>query len=318
MRLGFADAGSAAPARTSRAAYDLLAEGFGPGINGPLVVVVRGDEAAAQTVRAELDRTPGVAAAVPASSSAGVATIIVVPDAKPQDEQTYELVRRLRAEVLPPVARDTGSTILVGGTVAAAQDFSAAVADRLPLFVGVVVGLSMLLLMVVFRSVLIPLKAAALNLLSVGAAMGVITVVFQRGLFGFAPGPIEAFVPVLIFAIVFGLSMDYEVFLLARMHEQWRRSGDAAAAIRHGLVTTGSVVTAAAAIMVVVFGAFVFSGDRMLATFGLGLAVAVLLDATVIRCLILPATMALFGHRAWWLPRWLDRLVPRVATEGTR
>jgi RND superfamily putative drug exporter len=311
MRLGFADAGNGSPSRTSRQAYDLLAEGFGPGFNGPLVVVVSGGNASAtETVRATLAGVSGVAAAVP--TPAGV---IVFPDAKPQDERTAELVQRLRGEVLPTVARETGSTILVGGSVAAAEDFAAAVSERLPLFVGVVVGLSMLLLMTVFRSLLIPLKAAALNLLSVGAAMGVITLVFQRGLLGAVPGPIEAFVPVLIFAIVFGLSMDYEVFLLARMHERWERDRDAGAAVRHGLATTGTVVTAAAAIMVLVFGAFVFSGDRMLATFGLGLAVAVLFDAVVIRCLVLPALMHLLGRRAWWLPAWLGRITPRVALE---
>jgi putative drug exporter of the RND superfamily len=315
MRLGFADAGSGSPARTSRQAYDLLAEGFGPGFNGPLIVVVEGDSAAAEQARQTLAATPGVAAAIPASGNGDVTTVVVVPTAKPQDEQTHDLVQRLRSDVLPPVARATGSTILVGGAVAAAEDFATAVSDRLPLFVGVVVGASMLVLMVVFRSLLIPLKAAVLNLLSVGAAMGVITLVFQHGAFGVPPGPIEAFVPVLIFAIVFGLSMDYEVFLLARMDEQWRRTRDPADAIRHGLATTGSVVTAAAAIMVVVFGAFVLSGDRMLASFGLGLAVAVLLDATVIRCLVLPALMNLLGRGAWWLPAWLGRITPRMALE---
>jgi RND superfamily putative drug exporter len=213
------------------------------------------------------------------------------------------------------VAQQTGATVLVGGSTAAAVDFADAVAARLPAFVAVVVGLSALLLMVVFRSLLIPLKAAALNLLSVGAALGVITLVFQHGLLGVEPGPIEAYVPVMIFAIAFGLSMDYEVFLLARMHEEWTRGRDAAGAVREGIATTGRVVTAAAAIMVVVFGAFLLDPSRMLQQFGLGLAAAVLLDALVIRCLILPAVMHLLGARAWWLPGRLARTLPRVALE---
>jgi putative drug exporter of the RND superfamily len=322
MRLGFADAGNDAPVKTSRQAYDLLAHGFGPGFSGPLVVVVSGGNGgagtAAATARATLAGTPGVAAVSPPLPSAdgAVTTLLAFGDAKPQDARTGELVTRLREQVLPPLAARTGATFLVGGPTAAVVDFADAVAGRLPLFVAVVVGLSMLLLLVVFRSVLIPLKAALLNLLSVAASMGVITLVFQHGTLGAQPGPIEAYVPVMIFAIVFGLSMDYEVFLLARMHEEWERSQDAHAAVREGLATTGRVVTAAAAIMIVVFGAFVLSPDRMLQQFGLGLAVAVLVDATVIRCLVLPAAMHLFGRRAWWLPAWLARRLPRLALEG--
>jgi len=224
-------------------------------------------------------------------------------------------VDRLRDDVLPGLAAETGGTYLVGGPTAATVDFADAVADRLPLFVAVVVGLSALLLLVVFRSLLIPVKAAVLNLLSVGASLGVITLVFQHGALGVQAGPIEAFVPILIFAIAFGLSMDYEVFLVARMHEEWERHQDAPAAIREGLATTGRIVTAAAAIMVMVFGSFLLDPSRMLQQFGLGLAVAVLLDAVVIRCLILPAAMQLLGTRAWWLPAWLGRRLPRVALE---
>lgn len=322
MRLGFADAGNDDPSTTSRQAYDLLAEGFGPGFNAPLVVVVDGPAAgpAADQAVGALAGTPGVAQAFPAGEPTGeVATVLAVPDAKPQAEQTTELVTQLREEVLPPVADQTGATFLVGGSTAAAVDFADAVADRLPLFVAVVVGLSALLLMVVFRSLLIPLKAAALNLLSVGASLGVITLVFQQGWLGgplgVEPGPIEAFVPVMIFAIIFGLSMDYEIFLLSRMHEDWERHGDARRAVREGLATTGRVVTAAAAIMIVVFGAFLLSPDRMLKQFGLGLAVAIFLDAVVIRCLILPAVMQLLGTGAWWLPGGLRRLLPRLALE---
>ncbi|GAA2621534.1 MMPL family transporter [Dactylosporangium fulvum] len=317
MRLGFADAGTDAPSATSRAAYDLLAEGFGAGFNGPLVVVVRGDTEAAATVQQALSTTTGVAATTPPlPSSAGLSTIIVFPDAGPQDARTAELVDRLRSQTLPPLAASSGATLLVGGSTAAVVDFADAVSGRLPIFIGLVVGLSALLLLVVFRSVLIPIKAALLNLLSVGAAMGAITLIFQDGRFGVQPGPIEAYVPVMIFAIAFGLSMDYEVFLLARMHEEWQRTRDAQLAIREGLATTGRIVTAAAAIMVLVFGSFLLDPGRMLQQFGLGLAVAVLLDALVIRCLIVPAVMRLLGTRAWWLPRWLDRSLPHVALEA--
>ncbi|RKN39691.1 MMPL family transporter [Micromonospora endolithica] len=328
MRLGIADPGNGDPAKTSRQAYDLLARGFGPGFNGPLVVVVDASDAAGADPRAAAERarpvlagTPGVAGvSTPFPTADGrTATMVVFPDAKPQDARTADLVRRLRADVLPPLRADSGAAFLVGGTTAATVDFSAAVAERLPLFVAVVVGLSSLLLVLVFRSLLIPVKAAVLNLLSVGAALGVVTLVFQQGfladVLGVQPGPIEAFVPVLIFAIAFGLSMDYEIFLLARMHEHWEQHHDAPAAIRHGVATTGRIVTAAAAIMVVVFGSFLFDPGRMLKQFGLGLAVAVLVDALVIRCLIVPAVMQLFGRWAWWLPAPLARRLPRVALE---
>ncbi|WP_262401602.1 MMPL family transporter [Actinomadura sp. CNU-125] len=258
-----------------------------------------------------------MASASPAfpSSDGKAHTVIAYPETAPQDEETAELVRTLRADVLPSLSDRTGAEYLVGGPTAAAQDFADSVADRMPLFIAVVVGLSALLLMVVFRSLLIPLKAAVLNLLSIAAALGAITLVFQDGRFGAQPGPIESFVPVMIFAIVFGLSMDYEVFLVSRMHEEWERARDSAHAVREGLAATGKVITAAAAIMIVVFGAFVLSPDRMLQQFGLGLAVAVLLDAVVIRCLIVPAIMRLLGDRAWWLPAPLARALPRVALE---
>jgi putative drug exporter of the RND superfamily len=321
MRLGLADAGNDPGSTTSRQAYDLLAAGFGPGFNGPLLVVAEGDSQAANALRRTLAGTPGVATATPPVpvKDDEVEIVIVAPDSKPQSAETRQLVTRLREEVLPPLERDTGATFLVGGSTAATVDFAAAVAGRLPLFVAVVIGLSALLLAAVFRSLLIPLKAALFNLLSVGASLGVITLVFQRGMLGgplgVEPGPIEAFVPVMIFAIAFGLSMDYEVFLLSRMHEEWEHTGDAPTAIREGLATTGRVVTAAAAIMVVVFGAFLLDPGRMLKQFGLGLAVAVLLDALVVRCLLVPAVMQLLGTRAWWLPAWIARRLPRVALE---
>ncbi|MGW5366255.1 MMPL family transporter [Actinopolymorpha pittospori] len=321
MHLGFADAGNDSDSSTSRQAYDLLGKGFGPGFNGPLLVLVEGDVQAARSAHDVLADTRGIAAVSPPMPSGqdDLATLLVFPDSKPQDTATVDLVDRLRADVLPDVAANTGATYLVGGATAAVVDFSDAVADRMALFVCVVVGLSALLLMAVFRSLLIPLKAAVLNLLSVGASLGVITLVFQNGvaggLLGVEPGPVEAFVPVMIFAIVFGLSMDYEVFLLSRMHEEWERTRDASRAISEGLATTARVVTAAAAIMVVVFAAFLLDPSRMLKQFGLGLAVAILLDALVIRCLILPAVMQVLGGRAWWLPNWLGRRLPRLAID---
>ncbi|AVT38878.1 MMPL family transporter [Plantactinospora sp. BB1] len=317
MRLGFADAGSDAPTSTSRQAYDLISTGFGPGQNGPLVVVVEGGQPAATEVGSALAGTVGVATVTPPfpAPDGQLHTLLLFPTSAPQDAATMDLVERLRTEVLPPVERNTGVQVSIGGGTAAAVDFADAVSDRLPLFVVVVVGLSALLLVLVFRSLLIPVKAALLNLLSVASALGVITYVFQYGNLGVQPGPVEAFVPVLIFAIVFGLSMDYEVFLVSRMHEHWERHRDASGAIREGLATTGRVVTAAAAIMIVVFSAFLFDPGRMLQQFGLGLAVAIFVDGFVIRCLILPAVMQLFGARAWWLPSWLGRWLPRVALE---
>ncbi|HEX6021330.1 MAG TPA: MMPL family transporter [Solirubrobacter sp.] len=311
MRLGFADAGSDDPSKTSRQAYDLLAKGFGPGFAGPFVVVAQGD-ADADALQRTLADTPGVAAATPPAVQDGVTTVVAFPDSSPQSEETGELLDRLRGEVLPSLAAETGGTYLVGGPTAAAADFTAKVNERMPLFLAVVVGLSALLLMAVFRSILIPIKAALLNVLTIAASLGVITLAFGGS------GPIEAFVPVMIFAIVFGLSMDYEVFLVSRMHEEWARTRDASRAITTGLATTGRVITAAGAIMIVVFGAFILSPERMLQQFGLGLAVAILLDAFVIRCLIVPAVMQVLGDRAWWLPHWLGRRLPRLALEGGR
>ncbi|MFA1537486.1 MMPL family transporter [Actinomadura monticuli] len=314
MRLGFADAGNDAPSSTGRQAYDLLAEGFGPGFNGPLIVVAKGD---AGPLRTALVQTEGIAAATPPfpSRDGAVSAVIAYPATAPQDEATTDLVHELRDDVLPSLSARTGVDYLVGGPTAATQDFSDAVSARMPLFVALVVGMSALLLMVVFRSVLIPVKAALLNLLSISAALGAITLVFQDGRFGAQSGPIEAFIPVMIFAIVFGLSMDYEVFLVSRIHEEWERTRDPSLAVREGLAATGRVITAAAAIMIVVFAAFVLSPDRMLQQFGLGLAVAVLLDAVVIRCLIVPAVMQLLGRHAWWLPAPLARRLPKVALE---
>ncbi|MET9388511.1 MMPL family transporter [Streptomyces sp. NPDC002928] len=317
MRLGFADSGNDPEETTSRHAYDLLAEGFGPGFNGPLIVLVKGDQEAGKAVQAQLATTDGVAEASPAlpSADAALSTVFVYPTTSPQDEGTVDLVHHLRDDVAPPLEHTTGVEVLVGGATAASQDVSETLADRLPLFVAVVVGVSSLLLLLVFRSIWIPVKAAILNLLSISAALGVITLVFQHGWFGAQPGPIEAFIPALIFAIVFGLSMDYEVFLISRIHEEWTRTKDHSQSVREGLASTGKVITAAAAIMMFVFGAFVLSSDRMLQQFGLGLAVAILLDAVIIRCLIVPAVMQMLGKWAWWLPASFARKLPKVSIE---
>ena len=218
--------------------------------------------------------------------------------------------------MIPPLERSTGATVFVGGPTAIFIDFSGVLASKLWLFIGVVVGLSALLLLVVFRSLLIPLQAALMNLLSIGASLGVVVACFQYGwLPGIAAGPIDAFVPVLMFAIVFGLSMDYEVFLVSRIHEEWGRQHDARAAVRDGVTQTGRVITAAAAVMIVVFASFVFGGERVIELFGLGLATAVFLDALVIRCILLPAVLDLLGRHAWYFPSWLDRRLPRLAIE---
>jgi RND superfamily putative drug exporter len=229
-------------------------------------------------------------------------------------------VNQLRRDTLPPVASQTGATLLVGGPTANQVDFSHVLSRKLPLFIAVVVALAALLLLVVLRSIVIPIQAAAMNLLSIGASLGVVVAIFQKGwlvgFFNVTAGPIEAFIPVMLFAIVFGLSMDYEVFLVSRIHEEWTRRRDASSAVVNGLATTGRVITAAATIMICVFLSFVLGDDRVLKLFGLSLASAVFLDAFVVRCLLLPAVLELLGRRTWSLPRWLDRRLPHVAIDS--
>jgi RND superfamily putative drug exporter len=322
LRLGNSDNGNLPEDQTARKAYDLMAEGFGPGFNGPLLLAMRTPEgttpeqiaAATEAIGA----TEGVASTSPGFSPPGSDVTIwqVIPDSGPQDEATTQLIDRLRADVLPT----TDLPILVGGTTAIFADFSDFLGSRLPVFMGAVLLLSFLLLMAVFRSVLVPLKAVLLNLLSIGAAYGVVVAVFQWGWFGsvlgIAPGPIESFVPMMLFAIVFGLSMDYEVFLLSRMREEYLRTGDNSASVAEGLAVTARVITSAAAIMVCVFGSFLLEDLRQIKLFGLGLAIAVFLDATIVRMLLVPATMELLGDRNWWLPGWLDRILPSIDVEG--
>jgi RND superfamily putative drug exporter len=326
MRLDSSDAGNDPGGTSSRQAFDLLAKGFGAGFNGPLLLVAelsgRNQAAALPALRAAVSATPDVVAvtAPRLAPSGNVAVIQVYPDSAPQAVTTTNLVNRLRDSVLPALERRTAVSVLVGGFTAASIDFSHVLGSKLPLFFGLVILLSMLLLFVIFRSVVIPLQAAIMNLLTIGAALGVTVVVFQDGVFasvlGVQKGPIEAWVPVIMFAVVFGLSMDYEVFLVSRVREQWTRHGDASAAVGDGIALTGRVISAAAAIMVCVFLSFTLSNQRTLKEFGFGLAVAVFLDALVVRCVLLPAVLELLGATTWRLPRWLDARLPRVNIEG--
>ncbi len=326
LRMGFSDEGNYAEDTTTRKAYDLIAEGFGPGFNGQLILAT---DIPAGTDPAVLDQlsqaiagTEGVQFASPARvNEAGTAAAwFVIPTTAPQDEATTNLVNRLRDDVVPAATAGTGLDVAVTGNVAINVDFSDYLGGRMPWFFAVVLGLSFLLLMVVFRSLLVPLKAVIMNLLSIAAAYGVVVAIFQWGwggsLLGIEPAPIEPFVPMMMFAIVFGLSMDYEVFLLSRIREEWLRTGDSRRSVADGLAATARVITAAAAIMVVVFGSFLLESDRVIKLFGVGLATAVLLDATIVRLLLVPATMELLGDRNWWLPRWLDKILPKIDVEG--
>ena len=337
IRLGFGDTGNYNTEQSPRRAYDMLAEAFGPGFNGPIIVAVPGDAASDEAQLAAfaetLRTTDGVAfASEPIPIDPDLALVQIYADSAPQDQETTELVHHLRDDVIPESGIgglvDTTSdvsqtTALVGGFNAASIDFADYLGDRLPWLIGAVLVLSFVLLMMVFRSLLVPLKAVVMNLLSIGAAYGVIVAVFQWGwgkdlINVDRSGPIEAWAPMMLFAIVFGLSMDYEVFLLSRMKEHFDVSRDNATAVADGLAATARVITAAALIMVCVFSAFVLGDDRSLKLFGLGLAVAVLVDATIVRMVLVPATMELLGDRNWWFPKWLDRVLPRFHIEGKR
>jgi putative drug exporter of the RND superfamily len=326
LRLGTNDAGTDPAGTTTREAYDLLAEGFGPGFNGPFVMVAalpeKGNDEALQELRTQLKSEAGVEAVTDVSlnPSETVGVFQLYPTTSPQSADTTDLLDRIRGEVIPEVEEKTGAQVHVGGINAIFEDFGTAIADKLPLFIGVVVLLSALLLMAVFRSVLVPVKAVLMNLLSIGAAFGLIVAVFQWGwgasLIGVdATGPIISFFPIFLFAIIFGLSMDYEVFLMSRIHEEWEHRKDATEAVTRGLALTGRVITAAAAIMVTVFAAFMLGEDRVIKLFGLGLASAVFIDAVIIRSVLVPAIMQLLGTRAWWMPDWLSRLLPRLHVE---
>ena len=296
LRLGFPDEGSLPTTRTERRAYDLVAQGFGPGINGPLVLVA--DAGSVERVRSAAAADPGIASVAPPETRGRVATLLAYPTTAPQDDATAATVDRLRSTIGAHVGGNTAEWIDAGDRLS----------DRLPYFLGAVILLSFLLLTVVFRSVLVPLKAAVLNLLGVGAAYGVLVVVFQwgwaAGLIGLeSTVPVMPFIPVFMFALVFGLSMDYEVFLLSRIREVYLRTGDNQAAVTEGIARTARVITAAALIMIAVFGGFVFDDDPRIKMFGLGLATAILIDATIIRLVLVPAIMQLLGDANWWVPQ---------------
>jgi RND superfamily putative drug exporter len=326
MRLGFPDAGNDPPDTMTRQAYDLQTEGFGPGTNGPLVIAAelpdRGARDEIESFAQRLRSDPEVAFVPdPQINAAGDAAIItVIPKGSPQDEETSDLVNRLRGDVVPEAFGGTGITAHIGGVTAALEDQSEYMTDRMPLFIAGVVGLSFLLLLVAFHSPLISLKAGIMNLLSVSAAYGVMTLVAQGGAVGELIGidhevPIAPFMPVMMFAILFGLSMDYEVFLISRIREEYLKHGNTSRAVADGLAKTARVITAAAAIMVVVFLAFLAAPDTFLKLFGIGLASAIFLDATVVRMVLVPAVMQLLGNRNWWIPNWLERVLPRLDVE---
>jgi putative drug exporter of the RND superfamily len=329
LRFGYPDGGSESTSATSRRAYDLVSEGFGAGANGPLVVAADlpavGDPGATDRVVEAIGASVGVAAVLPpqVSGSGDAAVITVVPESGPQHEDTEALVHHLRGDVIPAAAGADADHFVLGGTTAAYVDESDYMGRRIPIFIATVIGLSFLLLMAVFRSVLVALKAAIMNLLSIGAAYGIVSVAVNGSWLGEAIGihqatPIPVWMPIMMFALLFGLSMDYEVFLLSRIREEYLRTGDNASSVAEGIARTGRVITAAAAIMVTVFSALMLNSDVISKVAGLGLATAILVDATIVRMVLVPSTMELLGDRNWWMPRWLDRVLPRIDVDGER
>ena len=324
LRLGSSDQGNAPSSTTTRQAYDLLTEGFGPGFNGPLLLVARtsspADTAALRSLQARLPRTADVASVRTLAAAPGTSVIQVTPGTSPQATATSGLIATLRDHVIPAAQHGTTLRVDIGGVTATSADFAAVVAGKMPWFLLTIAGLSFLLLALAFRSLLIPATAAVMNLLAAAATFGVLTAFFQfgwgTGAFGLGEaGPIEAYLPVVTLAILFGLSMDYQVFLVSRMNEEWVRGRDSRRAVRAGQLETARVITAAAAIMICVFLTFSFLGQRDIAEFGIGLAAAVALDAFILRTVLVPAAMHIFGNANWWLPRWLDRRLPHLAIE---
>ena len=327
LHLGSSDQGTNPTSTTTRQAYDLLARGFGAGFNGPLAVVGSikspSDLAAMEHLDQSLQGQRGIATVSPVIPVAGgtVAIINVIPTTSPQDRATSQLIAQLRDRFIPAASARTHTAIYVGGITAVFDDFAQVLGAKIPLFIGVIVLLGCLLLMVAFRSVLVPIVAALMNLLAVAASFGLVVAVFQWGwgssLIGAGTGPVESFLPIIMIAILFGLSMDYQVFLVSRMHEEWLNTNDNEQAIIRGQANTGRVITTAALIMISVFVSFAFGGERIIAEFGIGLGGAVLLDAFILRTVLVPALMHFLGRANWWMPRWLERVVPHVAVEAT-
>jgi RND superfamily putative drug exporter len=327
LHLGSSDAGTDPASSTTRQAYDLLATGFGPGFNGPLQVVGSihnaKDLSTMEALDQKLQGKPDVAVAAPlqVSKSGKVAVIYVVPKSSPDSKITENLIYSIRNNYIPAVTSNTHAAIYVGGLTAIFVDFAQVFTSKIPLFVGVIVLLGCLLLMVAFRSIVVPLTAAAMNIFAAGASFGLVVAVFQWGwgssLINAGTGPVESFLPTIMIAILFGLSMDYQVFLVSRMHEEWLNTGSNEEAINRGQANTGRVISAAALIMICVFFSFAFGGQRIIAEFGIGLGGAVLMDAFILRTVLVPALMHLFGKANWYFPKWLDRIVPHVAVEAT-
>jgi RND superfamily putative drug exporter len=326
LRLGSSDQGNDPASTTTRKAYDLLVDGFGPGFNGSLQLVGEvhspDDEQAMRNLVTAASRTPGVEAAfaLPTKPGATIGIIQVIPTTSPQDSKTSDLIQRLRHDVVPAAEQNNTLKVYVGGQTAIFADFSGVLTGKIPLFIVVIVGLGFILLLVAFRSLLVPLTAAVMNLLAAGASFGIVVAFFQWGWGSDAlglgkSGPVEAFLPAFMLAVLFGLSMDYQVFLVSRMHEEWVHTGNNRKAVTIGQASTGRVITAAATIMVCVFVAFVFGGQRVIAEFGIGLASAVFIDAFVLRTVLVPALMHLFGSANWWLPRWIDSWLPHLSVE---
>jgi len=326
MRLGFPDAGNDAPDKMTRQSYDLMSQGFGPGANGPLLVAAQlpspgaASRLAVLADRARADRAVASVAPAQLNRSGDAAILTVIPRSGPQSEATSKLVNRLRDDVVPSALRGSGIRAEVGGTTAAFEDESRYIQSRLPVFIAGILGLSFLLLLAAFHSPLIALKAGIMNLLSIGAAYGVMTLAAQGGGVGRLVGvdhevPIAPFMPVMMFAILFGLSMDYEVFLISRIREEYLKHGDTTRAVADGLGKTARVITAAAAIMIVVFLAFLVASDVFLKLLGIGMATAILVDATIVRMVLVPAVMQLLGSRNWWIPAWLERALPSLDVE---
>ena len=324
LRLGSSDAASDPSSYTTRHAYDLLAEGFSPGFNGPLQLVATtgspADTAAFARLAGTLKTVPGVAAVSAPVPGQGAALISVIPSSSPQAQATSDLISRLRGSVIPAAEHGTTMRVYVGGVTAIFGDFATVIGHKLPLFIAAIIGLGFLLLLLAFRSLLVPATAAVMNLLAAGAAFGVLIAIFQFG-WGLRilnlgqSGPVESFLPVLMLSVLFGLSMDYEVFLVSRIREEWAATGDNRQAVITGQATTGRVIIAAATIMICVFTAFILTGQQVIGEFGLGLAAAVMLDAFLLRTLLVPALMHLSGRANWWLPRWLDRILPHLSIE---
>ncbi len=326
LHLGSSDQGNNPKGTTTRAAYDLLAKGFGPGTNGPLQVIAQikssVDTQSLQSVSAALATTPGIVAVSPVITSpdGSVALLQVIPSTGPQDIKTSDLIKSLRSTVIPKALAGAKTAVYVGGTTAIFDDFASVIAHKLPLFIGVIIVLGCLLLLLAFRSLVIPLTAGVMNLFAAGASFGIVVALFQWGwgekLLNIGSGPVEAFLPVIMLAILFGLSMDYQVFLVSRMHEEWLHTKENSKAVVVGQSETGRIITSAALIMITVFASFVFGGEKVIKEFGIGLASAVFIDAFVLRTVLVPALMHLFGARNWWIPSWLDKRLPHLSVEA--